>query len=70
MIDTPSTTAEHNRQALNTGSPDSPPTLTELVSGIADDAQRLIQQQYQMLRAEVKEDMRRTKAALQYLGLG
>ncbi len=69
MIDTPSTT-EHNRQALNTGVTDNPPTLAQLVSGIADDAQRLIQQQYHMLRAEVKEDMRRTKAAVQYLGVG
>jgi len=46
------------------------PTLTELVSGIADDAQRLIQQQYQMLRAEVKEDLRRTKSAVAYMGFG
>jgi uncharacterized membrane protein YqjE len=69
MIDTPSTT-EHNRQALNAAAPDNPPTLAQLVSGIADDAQRLIQQQYQMLRAEVKEDMRRSKAAVQYLGVG
>src|SRR5262245_4139712 len=70
MIDTPATTTEHNRQALNTSSPDSPPTLTELVSGIAEDAQRLIQQQYQMLRAEVKEDIRRTKSALTYMSAG
>jgi hypothetical protein len=69
MIDTPSTT-EHNRQALNIGTPDGSPTMAQLVSGIADDAQRLIQQQYHMLRAEVKEDMRRTKAAVQYLGVG
>jgi len=44
--------------------------LTELVSGIADDAQRLIHQQYQMLRAEVKEDFRRTKSALAYMSVG
>jgi uncharacterized membrane protein YqjE len=67
MIDTPSTT-EMNRQALNTA--DGQPTLSQLVSGIADDAQRLIQQQYHMFRAEVREDMRRTKAAVQYLGVG
>jgi hypothetical protein len=66
MIDTPHT--EGNRQALNT--PGHEPTLTELVSGIADDAQRLITQQYQMLRAEVKEDIRRTKSALAYMGFG
>ena len=49
---------------------DGGPTLTELVSGIADNAQRLIQQQYQMLRAEVKEDLRRTKSAVAYMGFG
>jgi hypothetical protein len=45
-------------------------TLTELISGIADDAQRLIHQQYQMLRAELREDIRRTKSVLLYLGIG
>ena len=66
MIDTPVT--DGNRQALNTAGRE--PTLTELVSGIADDAQRLIHQQYQMLRAEIKEDIRRTKSALTYMGFG
>jgi len=66
MIDTPIT--DGNRQALN--APQGEPTLTELVSGIADDAQKLIHQQYQMLRAEVKEDIRRTKSALAYMGFG
>ena len=66
MIDSPVT--DGNRQSLN--APAQEPTLTELVSGIADDAQRLIVQQYQMLRAEVKEDLRRTKSALKYMGLG
>jgi hypothetical protein len=45
-------------------------TLTELVSGIANDAQHLIQQQYQMLRAELREDLQRTKAAVKCLGIG
>lgn len=66
MIDTAVT--DGNRQALNATGRE--PTLTELVSGIADDAQRLIHQQYQMLRAEVKEDIRRTKSALAYMGFG
>ena len=66
MIDTPVT--DGNRQALTAAGRET--TLTELVSGIADDAQRLIQQQYQMLRAEVKEDIRRTKSALCYMGFG
>jgi len=69
MIDTPIT--DGNRQALNTANTGGrEPTLTELVSGIADDAQRLIHQQYQMLRAELKEDIRRTKSALAYMGFG
>ena len=66
MIDTP--VADGARQSLNTAGRE--PTLTELVSGIADDAQRLIHQQYQMLRAEVKEDIRRTKTAVMYMGFG
>jgi MFS family permease len=66
MIDSPVT--DGNRQSLN--APGQEPTLTELVSGIADDAQRLITQQYQMLRAELKEDIRRTKSALTYMGFG
>lgn len=66
MIDTP--VADGARQTLNTAGPAS--TLTELVSGIADDAQRLIQQQYQMFRAEVREDIRRTKTAATYMGFG
>ena len=45
-------------------------TLTELVSGIANDAQHLIHQQYQMLRAELREDFQRTKAAGKCLGIG
>jgi hypothetical protein len=65
MIDTPVTGAP--RQSLNENGE---PTLTELVSGIANDAQRLIQQQYHMLRAEVHEDIRRTKSALAYMGFG
>ena len=67
MIDTP--VSDGTRQPL-AANPAGEPTLTQLVSGIADDAQRLIVQQYQMLRAEVKEDLRRTKSALKYMGLG
>ena len=66
MIDSP--VSDGTRQPLAT--PGREPTLTELVSGIADDAQRLIRQQYQMLRAEMKEDLRRTKSALTYMGFG
>ena len=66
MIDSPIT--DGNRQSLN--APGGEPSLTELVSGITSDAQRLLQQQYQMLRAELKEDIRRTKSALAYMGFG
>ena len=68
MIDTP--VSDGTRQQLPPPPPGHEPTLTELVSGIADDAQRLIKQQYQMLRAEVKEDIRRTKSALTYMSAG
>lgn len=65
MIDTP--VADGTRQPL---APQTEPTLTELVSGIANDAQRLMKQQYQMFRAELREDIRRTKSAIIYLGFG
>jgi hypothetical protein len=68
MIDTP--VSDGTRQPLTAPPPAGEPTVTQLVSGIAEDAQRLIRQQYQMLRAEVKEDIRRTKTALKYMGLG
>jgi hypothetical protein len=46
------------------------PSLTELVSGIVTDAQTLFRQQVVMLRSEFKEDMRRTKEAAKYMGVG
>jgi hypothetical protein len=46
------------------------PSLTELVSGILTDAQTLVRQQADMLRAELKEDVRRTATAAQYMGVG
>jgi len=45
-------------------------TVTGLVSGILDDAQTLVRQQIEMLKAEVKEDFRRSKRAAEYAGLG
>ena len=68
MIDTP--VPDGTRQQLPAAAPDREPTLTELVTGIAEDAQRLLKQQYQMLRAEIKEDIRRTKSALTYMSAG
>jgi uncharacterized membrane protein YqjE len=44
--------------------------ITQLVSGILDDAQRLAKQQFDMLKAEIREDMSRTQTALMYGGLG
>ena len=45
-------------------------TVTGLVSGIVDDAQRLLAQQVQMLKAEVKEDFRRSKRAAEFGAIG
>ena len=60
----PITAAEPTADTTN------PSSLTELVSGIVSDAQTLIRQQVTMLRAEVKEDVRRTKDAAIYMGIG
>ena len=68
MIETP--VSDTPRQPLQPAAPGREPTVTELISGIAEDAQRLLKQQYQMLRAEVKEDIRRTKSALTYMSAG
>src|SRR5262249_31078523 len=45
-------------------------TVTGLVAGILDDAQRLIRQQLEMLKSEVKEDFRRSKRAAEFGGAG
>jgi len=44
--------------------------LTTLVTGILNDAQELFRQQANMLRAEVKEDLRKTKEAAFPLAIG
>jgi len=44
-------------------------TVTELVRGIIDDVQKLAKQQIEMLKAEFKEDVRRTKRAGEFGGL-
>jgi uncharacterized membrane protein YqjE len=44
--------------------------VTALVTGILDDAQKLIRQQMEMLKAEVKEDFRRSKRAAEFGGVG
>jgi len=45
-------------------------TVTGLVSGILDDAQKLLHQQMEMLKAEVREDFRRSKRAAEFGGAG
>jgi uncharacterized membrane protein YqjE len=45
-------------------------TVTELVSGIISDVQTLARQQMEMLKAEVKEDMNRSRQALLVGGVG
>jgi hypothetical protein len=44
-------------------------TVTELVSGIIGDVQKLARQQMEMLKAEVREDMSRSKQALVFGGV-
>ena len=44
--------------------------LTELVSGIVSDLQKLTTQQIRMLSAEFKEDISRSKQTVQYMGAG
>jgi hypothetical protein len=46
------------------------PSMTELVRGIVDDAQQLIKQQVTMVRAEIRQDLNRTKQAVTSLAIG
>ena len=45
-------------------------SVTGLVSGIINDAQNLLRQQAEMLKAEVREDFRRSKRAAELGSLG
>jgi uncharacterized membrane protein YqjE len=45
-------------------------SVTALVSGIISDAQELMHQQFNLLKTEVRDDIRKTKEALLALGLG
>lgn len=51
-----------------TGTPPSAPphTMTNLISGIVDDAQTLLRQQADMLKAEIKEDFQQSKRAAEF----
>lgn len=58
------------REGLDRGAPATQSSLTDLVSGILSDAQTLIKQQATMLRAEIKEDFRRTGDVAKYMSVG
>jgi len=45
-------------------------TMTSLVSGILDDAQKLVRQQFDMLKCEINDDLQKSKRAAQFGGLG
>jgi hypothetical protein len=45
-------------------------SVTGLVSGIIDDAQTLLKQQADMLKAEVREDFKRSKRAAEFGAVG
>lgn len=51
-------------------SPTSDPPVSQLIAGIVNDAQTLIGQQVQMLRAEVIEDFNRSKRAAEFASAG
>jgi len=59
-----------DRGATFDAPPADQPNATRLVSGILDDATTLIRQNIAMLRAEVREDLRKTTEAAKYMGLG
>jgi hypothetical protein len=54
---------------LQTGSADQS-SVTGLVTGIINDAQELFKQQVALLKAEVREDLRKTREATLALGVG
>jgi hypothetical protein len=64
MIDTES------RPNTETSSTPANGNLTGLLSGIIDDAQKLVRQQIDMLKSEVREDFQRSKRAAEFGGMG
>jgi hypothetical protein len=50
--------------------PELDPSVTTLVSGIIGDVQDLLKQQFDLLKHEVREDIRKTKNAILVAGLG
>lgn len=49
---------------------ENPPSMTSLMSGIIDDAQRLIRQEVALARQEVKEDVNKAITAAVSFGIG
>ncbi|HEY3788751.1 MAG TPA: phage holin family protein [Urbifossiella sp.] len=45
-------------------------TVTELLSGILDDAQKLVRQQIDLAKAEFKEELAQTRRASEFGGIG
>jgi uncharacterized membrane protein YqjE len=45
-------------------------TVTSLLTGILEDAHKLVRQQFEMLTAEVHEDFQKSKRAAEFGGLG
>lgn len=48
----------------------SSPSMTTLVSGILTDVQQLMAQQSQLLRLEIREDLRKARTGAMFLGVG
>jgi hypothetical protein len=46
------------------------PTMTALVNGIVADVQQLIAQQTQLLRLEIRDDLRKARTGAIFLGMG
>jgi uncharacterized membrane protein YqjE len=44
--------------------------MSSLLSGILDDAQKLVRQQFDLLKTELREDIQKSKRAAQFGGLG
>ena len=50
--------------------PEQSASVTSLVSGIVHDAQELMKQQFELLKAEVRDDFRKVRDASELLGAG
>src|ERR671937_2697229 len=48
----------------------SDPSLAQLLTGIVNDAKELLRQELALAKHEIREDLRRTKAAMLSLGIG